>query len=213
MHTHGPRAGRCLSSNSHFAYFNMPCAVMLRAGRIDVFDRSRARFKKLWQRYTESMPTEETLPELEPLDEAWREIDDLVNQIARLSKSDAPKGEFYARAIDAVMRGLKAAGAPLWVRSAGEKAQLAYQVLPPEVWPGETQVQRPQLIELVLETGQAGILPPGCPPAADPRAANPTPYLLIVCPWIVEGEVAGVLEVAQASRRRRRGPNRVREVP
>ncbi len=141
------------------------------------------------------MPTEETLPELEPLDEAWREIDDLVNQIARLSKSDSPKGEFYAKTIDAVMRGLKAVGAALWVRSAGEKAQLAYQVLPPQVWPGEKQVQRRQLIELVLETGQAGILPPGCPPAADPRAANPTPYLLIVCPWVVEGEVAGVLEV------------------
>ena len=141
------------------------------------------------------MPTDETRPELEPFDEAWREIDDLVSQIAKLSKTDAPKGEFYARAVDAIMRGLEAAGAAVWIRSADEKAQLAYQVLPPDVWPSETQFQRLQLVELVLETGRAGILPPCCLPTADPRATNPTQFLLIVCPWIVEGDVGGVIEV------------------
>jgi multidrug efflux pump subunit AcrA (membrane-fusion protein) len=140
------------------------------------------------------MPPDETQA-LEPLDEAWREIDDLVSHIARMSKSNAPKGEFYARAADAMMRGLKAAGAAVWIRGADDRAQLAYQVLPAEVWPRETQLQRPQLVELVLQTGRAGILPPGCLPATDPRATNPTQFMLILCPWMVDGEVVGVLEV------------------
>ncbi len=141
------------------------------------------------------MSTNSAQRELEPFDEAWRELDDLVNEIAKLSKSNVPKGEFYAKAIEAVMHGLKAAGAALWICSTAKKAQLAYQVLPPNLWPGDTQSLRPRLIELVLETGRAGILPPRCPPTVDPRAVNPTDYLLIVCPWVVEDEVSGVIEV------------------
>jgi multidrug efflux pump subunit AcrA (membrane-fusion protein) len=143
------------------------------------------------------MLTDDARQEPAPLDEAWQEIDGLVNELARLSKSAVGAGEFFARTIDAVLRGLKAAGAALWVRSAEGKARLAYQVMPPEVWPAETQPARPPLIELVLETGRAGILPPDCLPTADPRAVNPTQFLLIVCPWTVDGQAAGVLEVLQ----------------
>jgi multidrug efflux pump subunit AcrA (membrane-fusion protein) len=141
------------------------------------------------------MPTDEAQPESGPLDQAWREIDKLVGQVARLSKSEASKEGLYVCAVDALMRGLSAEGAALWVRSGDGMAELAYQVLPPSVSQGEYQASRPQLIELVLQAGRAGILPPHCPPIADSRAANPTSFLLVVCPWLIEGEVAGVIEV------------------
>ncbi len=120
-----------------------------------------------------------------------------MSQVARLAKSDCRREEFYAQTIDALVRGLKAAGAAVWVRAVGERPRLACQVFPSDGWPAGAQAQRSGLIELVLETGQAGILPPGCPPQADHRAVNPTRYLLIVCPWALDGQVAGVLEVLQ----------------
>ena len=143
------------------------------------------------------MPVDETRPEVEPRNKARRDLDDLVSQVARLAKSDCRREEFYAQTIDALVRRAQGCpGRPCGSRS-GRKAKTRLPGFSVRWLAGWRPAQRSGLIELVLETGQAGILPPGCPSQADHRAVNPTRYLLIVCPWALDGQVAGVLEVLQ----------------
>jgi multidrug efflux pump subunit AcrA (membrane-fusion protein) len=132
--------------------------------------------------------------ELGCVDQAWHEIDNLLDEIAQLSRSDAPAGTVYAQTLERLTRGLAATGAALWTRSASGIA-LACEINPPDAWPVEAD--RRQLIDLVLQTGKPQVLPPNCQRAEVGRMANPTPLLRIVCPWLVESVPAGAIEIFQ----------------
>jgi multidrug efflux pump subunit AcrA (membrane-fusion protein) len=135
----------------------------------------------------------------EPADEAWGQIDDLVDQLARLSQSALPATDFYAELLQRVVSGLAAAGGVVWTRGPGGHLHPEYQTLPADLRLTEDADGRRhrELLQGVLETGKARLAPPRSGPADRDRPANPTDFLLILCPWVVDHVPAGVLEVFQ----------------
>jgi len=139
-------------------------------------------------------------PQPEPSDEAWRQIEKLVEEIADLSRSEISAGEFYKELLGRVVSGLAAPAATVWTRAAGGELQPRYRIDPPDEdlsegdqrWPG-----RGRLIEAVLADGKPRLVPPRSSAADDGPVENPTPYLLALCPWSVDDELAGVIEVFQ----------------
>ena len=98
------------------------------------------------------------------------------------------------------MLALKAEGAAIWVRSEIRSAKLAYQVMPPQLWPGETQALRGRSwMELVLDTAQAWH-PAACAICRRPllEPSNLTHCLWIVCPWLLEARLPEFLEVLKS---------------
>ncbi|NQU21559.1 MAG: HlyD family efflux transporter periplasmic adaptor subunit [Candidatus Nealsonbacteria bacterium] len=150
-------------------------------------------------------------PPSESNDEAWRQIENLVEQLAELSRSEVSVGEFYKELLDRIVSGLAASGGTVWTRDAGAGLQPRYRINPPENsggepgpgWPGHDR-----LIETVLASDRPQLVPPRSAAAGDDQTKNPTPFLLVLCPWRVDDELAGVIEVFQrpgASPETRRG--------
>jgi multidrug efflux pump subunit AcrA (membrane-fusion protein) len=127
----------------------------------------------------------------------WDKIDDLLSEISQLAKSEIPSDEFYGRGLDAAIRSLSAAGGALWDRGESARGRIIVQKLPAGVWPANMAAARARLIEMVLESGRSGILPPRCEPSAEAQPGNPTDFVVLVCPWMIEGAAAGVIEILQ----------------
>ena len=146
------------------------------------------------------MSRDPSQPKSEATDEAWHEIDDLIEEIVGLSKSELPAAEFYTGLLDRVVSGLAASGGVVWTRAPGGNLHAEYQINLADTRLAETgdgQGRHRQLLELVLQAGKARLVPPHSGPAGDDQAANPTEFLLVLCPWKVDDDLAGVVEVFQ----------------
>jgi len=139
-------------------------------------------------------------PKSDPIDAAWHEIDALVDQITELSKSELPANEFYRELLDRAVSGLAAVGGAVWEERRAGQLDLQYQInlaqtgLDPNhhEWPNHRQV-----VQSVLQTGEARLLPPRSGSVAEGQSVNTTDLLLILCPWRVGDGSAGVVEVFQ----------------
>lgn len=130
----------------------------------------------------------------------WQEIDELVNDVARLADSDLPVGEFHLGLLQRAVRGLAAVGGAIWIRRAAGAIALECQIhldsLPlAENW---ADAQRhTHLLDAVLSSGKTSIVGPLAAMAGHAQAANPTGYLLILAPLPVEAGATGIIEVFQ----------------
>jgi biotin carboxyl carrier protein len=145
--------------------------------------------------------TEDAQP-LEPAsaEQTWHELDTLVEESARLSRLDIPRAKFCAELLERVVTGLGAVGGAVWTRGLNGRVQQEYQLNPAHPWladHGDGGDRHGRQIELVLSTGKARLVPPRRQPTAEDPVCNPTGFLLILCPWIVDRVPAGVLEVFQ----------------
>ncbi len=139
-------------------------------------------------------------PESGPIDEAWTQIDQLVEAAAGLASSDRSPGEFYAELMGRLVPALAAVGGAIWTARPEGPPRLEYQVnLPPTLLSeAESDARRhARLIHQVLESGQGRLVPPRSGPADDRQPANPTDFALVLCPWRSEEDSAGVVEVLQ----------------
>lgn len=152
---------------------------------------------------------------MELTDGAWHEIDVLIEEIAGLSKSDMPVGAFHAEFLRRVVSGLAAVGGEVWAAGPNVPLHCEHRIVPAETAPLNTrdaESHRRHLAAVVLETGKAKAMAahssPGGRDAAQGAAtedrlaqredvANPTEFLVLACPWAVDDELAGVVEVFQ----------------
>ncbi|MFC1597470.1 HlyD family efflux transporter periplasmic adaptor subunit [Planctomycetota bacterium] len=133
-------------------------------------------------------------------DEAWREVDELVDAVARLSTSELSPREFYAQLMDRIVPALAAAGGAVWSSSSEGAVELVYQVsLPETVASGDGAGQRrhAQLVAEVFQAGEGKLAPPKSGPSDSQQAANPTEYVLVLGPWKCEDSSGGVVELFQ----------------
>ena len=137
-------------------------------------------------------------PAMEP---TLREIDMVVEEIARLSRASLAPGEFYAGFLRHVVTGLAALGGTLWVRdpSSGH-FRAAHELAVPKPASGVEAASlggHGQWVEQALETNTPLAIPPGLELPGGHGYANPTDRLLLFCPWNAGGESAGVVEICQ----------------
>lgn len=137
-------------------------------------------------------------------DQALQEIDDLLEELTRLTRSVSSPRAFHAELLDRAVRALAASGGAFWTPDAGGLLQPEVRVDPA----GTQLVDRlracaghAELLEAVLRVGEPRLVLPGSAAGSDGRTANPTDQLLLVCPVVVESSPTpiGVLEVAQRS--------------
>jgi multidrug efflux pump subunit AcrA (membrane-fusion protein) len=138
--------------------------------------------------------------ELHRAEETWHEIDELVDDVAKLSRSDCSLQEFHAELLTRSVGALAAVAGAVWRCDAHGRLSLQSQINFTEVGLVENPVDQRrhgQLIESVLRSGIGRVVPPRSGPAQDELAGNATHLVLIVAPIVSNSGPTGVIELFQ----------------
>lgn len=134
--------------------------------------------------------------EVPPADEAWQEIELLLEQVAQLARSGLSPREFYIALLDRLVGALAAAGGAIWSREEADRLGIEYQVnLQASLGSATGDQQRHgALVAAAFHAGEAQLFPPH---SGDGLAANPSDYLVLLGPVRLEGETIRVVEILQ----------------
>jgi hypothetical protein len=149
-------------------------------------------------------------PQVDPrtIEQTRQQISRLREEVARLSESDLTPANYYGEFLMRVLSALAAPAGAVWLRTPHGNLQLQYQIQMQQVGLDATEESRQSHDELLRQAAQQGrpvYLPPqSSGPKSDgpgPVAGNPTNYLLLLVPILMGNQVAGLVEVWQASDR------------
>ena len=130
--------------------------------------------------------------------ESWQEIDDVIDEIATLSKAEFSVHEFYAALLDHAVRTLSAVAGTVWLRDPAGRLNRECGINVNEIGMADDSDQARQhalLLEAIMEEGDVRALPPVTGVLDPEQAGNPTAFTLLVCPVRVEDHAVGVLEL------------------
>lgn len=143
--------------------------------------------------------------DLRTLEETRRHINRLIEEVARLTEASLPPVEYYKELLTRVLSAMAAPAGAIWVRTAQGNLQLLFHINLREVGIDKDEHSRSshdELLRYAMGTKQSLSLLPhsGAGPGEDGRAApgNPTSFLLLLAPVLLNNEVAAFIEVFQA---------------
>ena len=143
--------------------------------------------------------------DLKVIEETRRHINRLLEEVSRLAESELPPSEFYAEMLKRVLSAMAAPAGAVWTRTQHGNLQLAFQINMREIGldkSDEGKLAHDELLrQAVLQPQPLHLLPhSGAGPVEEgkPAAANPTDYLLLLAPILLNNQVAGFLEVWQS---------------
>jgi hypothetical protein len=146
--------------------------------------------------------------DLQVLEQERRRLSKLLEEVARLSEGNVAPGTFYGELLKRLLSGLAAPAGAAWTRTAQGNLQLQFQVNMREVGldrSDETRAAHEELLRrAVTEPRPLHLLPhSGVGPAADgrPAAGNPSDFILLLVPVLLNEQAAGVIEVWQHANR------------
>lgn len=128
-----------------------------------------------------------------------RQIQSLAAQVARLSRTDLPPGEFYPEFLNRVVTALGAVGGAVWTLDDRRQLALAYQVNFQETGlqeDSEDQRRHRRLLARVLDEDRPVLAPPHSG-GQNGDGANPTAMLLMLGRFGTDLGPAGVVEIVQ----------------
>ena len=145
-------------------------------------------------------------------EETWREIEEVVQEVTRQSRAAVPADRFFTELLEGSVRTLAATGGAVWLRQS-ESLRLELQVhhvrtglvTGPAAENDQNEKQLSQQHQRLLDrisrqtdthavSPQSGTTSASAP---DGMPENPTDFLLLFCPVIVNDRVLGVLEIFQ----------------
>ena len=151
----------------------------------------------------------ETSPDPRLVDQTRREISRLVSEIEHLANSDVAPNDFYAESMRRVYTALAARAVALWTRTPQGNLQLQFQVNLPQLSLDErVRPAHDELLRHVVTKKEATIVVPFSGSNENESGEisqgiqNPTPFLLVLAPILVDGDTAGLIEVFQDASRR-----------
>src|SRR5262249_51026883 len=137
-------------------------------------------------------------------EQARRQINRLAEEIARLSETELGPNEYYGEFLQRVLAAIAAPAGAVWLRTPQGNLQLQYQINMREVGLDRDEPSRESHFELLRQAAmrvQPGLLTPhsglGAPEGGGPVAGNPTDYVILLAPILVDKQVAGLVEVFQ----------------
>ncbi len=147
------------------------------------------------------MSPEATSIPVRPEAATLQEIDDLLDEVARLARSNISPQEFHREVLDRAVRALSAVGGAVWTRAATGTWQVDSGVdLTGNrlVEALASQAAHGELLDAVIDSSAGRIVLPHALAAGGP-SPNPTDFLLVVCPLALaaDGMLAAALEVVQ----------------
>lgn len=144
------------------------------------------------------MAAEDAPSDFSLIDDVWRQIDDVVDQIAGLSIAAVPEEQFYAAVLDGAVRAGAAVGGAIWMsdQTDGFKLQYHTNLDRTPLW-ADQEARRHH--HAFLNSVAAADDPKTAPPHSghEGRIDNPTTYLLVACPVAVDGQTVRIVEVLQ----------------
>jgi hypothetical protein len=142
------------------------------------------------------------------LEQERRRIAQRLEEVAKLCESNVPAGAFYGELLKRLLESLAAPAGAIWARNAQGHLILQFQINVKEVGLDKTEESRQsheELLRQAVTQSKPFHLPPhsgvGVKEEGKVPAGNPTPYLLLIAPIMMNDQVAGLIEVWQ-------GPNR-----
>jgi hypothetical protein len=139
--------------------------------------------------------------------EQARQIKRLVEEIIRLSEQELPPEDYYREFLKRVLSALEAPAGAVWVRNPQGNFSLQYQINVQEVGLDRTEAGHRSHAELVRQAaikGQPMVVPPnsgeGPTDNENPGPGNPTNFVILMTPILVDKQVAGLVEVWQDPR-------------
>lgn len=157
--------------------------------------------------------TQETPVTEAAYEETLREIEDVVQEVTRLSRSAVSNEQFLAELLEGAVRTLAGIAGAVWMRRA-EGLRLEYQVnlaqtglvsapnadVGPDI--EERGQQHLRLIDRITRDSSARAVSPRSGSGTDASGNgglpdNPTNCLLLLCPVVVDGHSLGVIEIFQ----------------
>lgn len=144
------------------------------------------------------MATDNAPSDFSAIDDVWRQIENLIDQIAELSKTQVSEEQFYAAVLDGAVRAGAAVGGAIWMPDQTGGFQVLYHTNldGTPLWEdGEARRRHETFLNAVLTTDDAKTAPPHA--GRGSRLENPTPFLLVACPVAIDGQNVRIVEVLQ----------------
>jgi hypothetical protein len=142
------------------------------------------------------------------LEQERRRIALRLEEVAKLSETNVPPGAFYGELLKRLLESLAAPAGVIWARTAQGNLQLQFQINLKEVGLDKSDDARQsheELLRQAMSQPRPFHLPPhsGVGPKEEGKvsAGNPTEYLLLIAPILLNEQVAGLIEVWQGSNR------------
>jgi len=137
------------------------------------------------------------------IEEARKHIQQLYNEIAKLSEQEMLPPDYYGEFLKRVLLALSAPAGAVWMRTAQGHLQLQYQINLKQVGL-ESEVNRQshdELLRSAFQQARPFYLPPhssmGQPDANGVAAGNPTDLLILLTPLRIDQQTVGLVEVFQ----------------
>src|SRR5579863_2054794 len=136
----------------------------------------------------------------QPGEVTLQEIDDLLEQVARLVRSESTPEEFHLEVLERAVQALAAIAGVVWIQPASGSLQIESRVDRTHTRLVDSLADLPahrEMLDSVIRSGQGRIVLPHA--AAAGPSPNPTEYVLLICPLAIGegGTIGGALEVAQ----------------
>jgi hypothetical protein len=120
-----------------------------------------------------------------------------VEEIIHFSEQDLPPEEYYREFLKRVLLALAAPAGAVWIRDPQSHFSLQYQINVQQVRLDQTEDRRShdELIRAAALKAQPMVIPPHSSSA--PAPGNPTDYVILIVPILVDKEVVGLVEIWQ----------------
>jgi hypothetical protein len=142
--------------------------------------------------------------DLAQLEETRKRINLLVAQIARDSESDMAPGDYYGQFLQRVLDAVAAPAGAVWIRTPQGHLQLQFHIKLNQVGLDKSETDRQthdELLRMAAQTARPQMVPPhsgtGAAEDGKPAPGNPTDYMILLAPILVDKQVAGLVEVWQ----------------
>lgn len=142
------------------------------------------------------------------IEQARRQINKLAEEIAHLSEMDLAPPQYFAEFLQRLLLAIAAPAGAVWLRTAQGNLQLQFQINMREVGLDRSEQARQshdELLRQALLRGQPALFAPqsslGPPEGGGTAPGNPTDFVLLLAPIVVEKQVAGLVEVWQDPQR------------
>lgn len=136
----------------------------------------------------------------ETIEQTKQQIRGLVNEIVQISKSDLAPEQYYPAVLQRIVQALAAVGGAVWVANENRQLQLMYQQKLSEGLldtQSEEGGRHQRLLEFIAGSRQPQLVPPLSGLADERAGGNPTRFLLVLAPLLVDNVTEGVIEIFQ----------------
>jgi multidrug efflux pump subunit AcrA (membrane-fusion protein) len=138
------------------------------------------------------------------LEQTRRQINRLVEEIAKLSEEDRSPPDFYGQFLQRVLAAVAAPAGAVWIRTPQGHLQLQFQIKIQQVGLDASETARQshnELLRMCAQLGRQQLIPPhsgtGTSEEGKTAPGNPTDYVILIAPIMVDKQVAGLVEVWQ----------------